>query len=341
MIERRHPLSHKSAPGLVHMPRRDRGPTPFFHGRTVELAAFQGVLDDACHSKGGIIFLVQGPPGAGKSALLDECAKRARKDKWCVASIKSRALHDAGELARKLGLRRADQVIDHTSREGRLGVRAGSEISFKGDAGEARKYRGDAIEDLLQTAVAGRKGVLLLLDEAQNMATGMQTREENKAAISENLELIHNGEVGVPVVLLCGGLGTTQSVIRFFGVSRLAEGAVFNLEALGPAEAAGMVRDWLIRSGVSQRVIPIYPVGSAPWWISVMAGPSICITMPIRQSIGCGSMGYNSCSKCQRVCWRMAAKAERDIMPPVSKKWRNRTASCWRTWFVMPEKAPC
>ena len=207
MKKRSYPLSRKSAPDLVHMPRKDRGPTPFF----------QGVLTDACQSKEGTIFLVQGAPGAGKSALLGECAKRARKDKWCVASIKGRALHDAGELARRLGLRRADKVIEHTSREGRLGVRSGTEINFKGDAGEAREYRGEVIEDVLQVAAVGRTGVLLVLDEAQNMTTGVQTREENKAAISESLEQIHNGEVGAPIALLCGGLGTTQSVIQSLG----------------------------------------------------------------------------------------------------------------------------
>jgi len=51
----------------------DRGATPYFHGRTAILKEFDNILFNVRASRKGTIHLIVGDPGAGKSALLDQC----------------------------------------------------------------------------------------------------------------------------------------------------------------------------------------------------------------------------------------------------------------------------
>ena len=67
----------------------DRGPARYFHGRGEILGSFMRQLRRAKATNGGTIILVQGPPGAGKTALLEECKKKARSrvlQPWRVRS---------------------------------------------------------------------------------------------------------------------------------------------------------------------------------------------------------------------------------------------------------------
>ena len=233
-----------SQSSLVHMPRYDRGRTPFFHGRTEELAAFQVILVDASHSKGGTIFLVQGPPGAGKSAMLYECTKRAKAAGWRTADIEGNALHDPVAL----GTRLPAPVRERGGGGIRFGLRGVLELVFHVEDGEEREYREDPTDVVLRQA-RGTEGVLLVIDEAQNLHAEGQVSTDVTATLIRNLKRIHNGDMGVPVVLLAGGLGTTQAVVKSFGISRFSTGAVHNLGALSEVAAGNMVRDWLVRSG--------------------------------------------------------------------------------------------
>ncbi len=56
----------------------DRGPAKYFHGRKQVLSDFNELMERAVQAKSGTTFLIQGAPGAGKSALLEECKNRAR-----------------------------------------------------------------------------------------------------------------------------------------------------------------------------------------------------------------------------------------------------------------------
>ena len=50
----------------------DRGPAKYFHGRREILSSFHELLLHANQNRGGTTFLIQGAPGAGKTALLAE-----------------------------------------------------------------------------------------------------------------------------------------------------------------------------------------------------------------------------------------------------------------------------
>jgi len=76
----------------------DRGYARYFHGRKRILASFSLVLHRAIDENlegNGTIFLIQGAPGAGKTALLYKCRELAEAggtgvggQKWNVISIK-------------------------------------------------------------------------------------------------------------------------------------------------------------------------------------------------------------------------------------------------------------
>ena len=81
----------------------DRGPAKYFHGRVQIRSSFAGLLSEAQKGLGGTTFLIQGAPGAGKSALLDVLSKQARASKWHTVNIDAQALHDPVFMAQQLG----------------------------------------------------------------------------------------------------------------------------------------------------------------------------------------------------------------------------------------------
>ena len=96
----------------------DRGPAKYFHGRTAILRTLAEWCRHAAESRSGTIFLVQGAPGAGKTALLAECAKRAQAVGWRAARIDPDALWDPHALRKALGRWRKPAVTG----KGRVGV---------------------------------------------------------------------------------------------------------------------------------------------------------------------------------------------------------------------------
>ena len=82
----------------------DRGATKYFHGRETILAEFQKLLADSRKSKGRTTFLVQGPPGVEKIALLAKCWGDAEEQGWKVAEIDTKDLWDPDKLRKTLGV---------------------------------------------------------------------------------------------------------------------------------------------------------------------------------------------------------------------------------------------
>ncbi|MCY4672604.1 MAG: ATP-binding protein, partial [Bacteroidetes bacterium] len=65
----------------------DRGPAKHFHGRKKILGDFDGLLKHYSNNATGGTFLIQGAPGAGKTALLSECGRRAQEAGWRIARV--------------------------------------------------------------------------------------------------------------------------------------------------------------------------------------------------------------------------------------------------------------
>ena len=209
---------------------------------------FQSTLEQALDTNGGTIILFQGPPGAGKTALLHECRERAREAGWYTAKVDGEALCGPGILAQKLGVHRPTKTIERDRDGISVGIKAMLQILFRAEAGTEHEFPGDPAETVLQEA-SGTYGVLLTLDEAQDLQGAGEISSAAKNAIRVSLRDIHNGEVGAPVVLVAGGLGTSQKVLESFGISRFRRRRAHLLGSLSSPEARAVIHDWLVKDG--------------------------------------------------------------------------------------------
>lgn len=100
-----------------------------------------------------------------------------------------------------------------------------------------------SVVDIIRKA-AGSNGLLLVLDEAQHIAD-LASPASVKVAATSTLNNIHNGKVGHPVVLLAGGLGTTELAFESLGVSRIEEDLRVRLGALDPDSTHAVIEDHL------------------------------------------------------------------------------------------------
>ena len=110
--------SHHFTPTAPLTAARDRGPSQYFHGRRRVQRNFKELLNRAAQAGNGTTFLIQGAPGAGKTALLYECEKHARAREWQVAEIGVRSLWDPNQLLDSLGLGDKYEVTEKSTHFG-------------------------------------------------------------------------------------------------------------------------------------------------------------------------------------------------------------------------------
>ncbi|MCY4001531.1 MAG: hypothetical protein OXF84_12105 [Bacteroidetes bacterium] len=88
-------------------------------------------------------------------------------------------------------------------------------------------------------------GLILVLDEAQHLAK-LEGRGDNEQRAMATLDMIHNGEIGAPVILLAGGLGTTELAFESLGISRIEESCRVRLGSLDRESTCAVIRDHLV-----------------------------------------------------------------------------------------------
>ena len=133
----------------------DRGRAKYFHGREKILADFRDALWRAKHRDGGTTFLIQGAPGAGKTALLYKCGEVVKGLGWKTVDVNPRALWDSDELLHSLSLGKRPAVTEASA-----GVGAGPLVR----AGVKSELPGRTTLEILR---GGDEPLLLMLDEAQ------------------------------------------------------------------------------------------------------------------------------------------------------------------------------
>jgi len=235
----------------------DRGEARHFHGRKSILSNFSRVL---CHAiskefgRNGTIFLIQGAPGAGKTALLYKCGELAQAgsdevggQKWSVIEIDKFALYSPASLMEQAGQIYKSSETTENSFEVKpkafgyeLGGYARKKTRQLPDAGMRR-----SLEEL-----AEKRPLLLLLDEAQNL-DGYRDPLDTEI-LGQTLDHILNGRFEYPVVLLCGGLGNSEEAFMRLGISRFRGKCLINLGRLPEADAQAVIRDWLVKEGDAQ-----------------------------------------------------------------------------------------
>ncbi len=227
----------------------DRGATDYFHGRTSILKRFEDLLAKSGETSGGSTFLVQGPPGIGKTALLAECWMKAAEAGWHVAEIDPDDLWDADKLQETLGLPPEKRTVSHT-------VEGGGTLDLNLVKGGAKRRKTYVVNTSRATPLelikkAGEP-LLLILDEAQHLGEDGGPPEEHRKPVRTLLKKIHNGGVGKSVILLAGGLGMTFESFAALGISRPLLGSRFNMEPLKREEERAVVEDWLTKEGEAQ-----------------------------------------------------------------------------------------
>lgn len=216
----------------------ERGDAVAFVGRRREIdLSIRQLATWRPQASAGQVVVVQGAPGAGKTALLGEIARRLPSvvpnavsmylptpwaDKDIPSLLERLAVH-------MMGIEN-DQLRTVTRAESVLGVKA---------AVTARQGRTQlvsppalttwaAFEGAFEAQSADARPTMLLVDEVQRLGDGEETKR-----LLFNL----HDQTTFPLVLVCGGLSTSAARLMETGLSRLDVGRVLHIGALEVAEA--------------------------------------------------------------------------------------------------------
>ena len=219
---------------------RDRGPAKHWNGRKEILDYFLEVLKETEKVKGGPIFLVQGAPGVGKTALLDQCMKIAKG--WKTVVIKPESLWDTSDMMLRLGAAEKGKVAGFSAELGGGYENAHGTVKFEID----RDTKKITMEEVIEKESTP---LLLVLDEAQALGLDYVITPERRGPVRAILDKIHNGDFERPVLLLAAGLGMTARALKSLNISRLEVESRFEMGALDKEEEIAVIVDWMRKEG--------------------------------------------------------------------------------------------
>ncbi len=210
----------------------ERGGAKYFHGREKQLKNFEDLLVETIHKETGSSFLIQGPPGVGKTALIQECCQVAKGKHWQVIELTTRSLHDPEDFFERI-------TKDKSKKEMKAFLNINlSLIQF----GMTSKKTGPS--HVLNEKLIQSKPTLLYLDEAQTLINLLDGDKKND--VSDFLNIYHNLKSKHGFVFLFAGLSRTRETLESFGLSRFSSGCVCYLEGLDPKAERQVLEDWLL-----------------------------------------------------------------------------------------------
>ena len=258
-------------------------PQPFFSGREAEITSFCDVLDQTA---GGAFdnqtFLVEGAPGAGKSALLAQCADQVRrrdndKEPWVALAIAASDILDPAGLAAKIEASVVERQVRGTAVR-RLRDRALA-LHVDTDPGAARREIASVIDSARRVGPVAvetlRRQFRASVDLGIIKAEWLPERPPPRARTFERAALgydwkglnivllldeaqnascdseasskgvataIHEGRCGARIVLAVFGLSGTSGVMAKLGVSRIGANRKFSLGGVPPEDAGKSIR---------------------------------------------------------------------------------------------------
>ena len=222
----------------------DRGSAQYFHGRK----KIRDTFARACRfykGKGrGTTFLIQGAPGAGKTALVEKLCAEA--DDWTVASIGAQDLYDPAALAQSLG---KSHVLDRE-----IAAKVGIKIL---EGGYVEHVAGHASSKEILRHLAPENGLILVLDEAQRLSE-IPDDSETRVVAMDTLDAIHNGQLAKSVILIAAGLGTTLNTLKSLNISRFMRKCRVSLGCLSHGSTCAVIQAFLKDKGGVDTPSPIW-----------------------------------------------------------------------------------
>ena len=245
----------------------DRLPPAAFVGRQDIIADIERAVARAAAGGAAVrgrTRLVFGAPGAGKTALLGELARRwraraANGDTSAPVPVDC----EPGELTSPVALTETllSALVPGSSFDAAKATTTEGGGGVPGVAG-LRVSRTASVPSLLDSVQAGRtpwaaireaiqperltRPVVLLVDEAQNMP-GDPDGDGRTRLLAE----IHDGRHGLPIVAVLGGLGDSKQVMARRGISRFARDAVHALPLLTETECGEAVECFFTRHRIA------------------------------------------------------------------------------------------
>ena len=218
-----------------------RQPPLYFAGRTAEIDSLRESLVALCASAdpSNGIELLTGVPGAGKTQLANEYAKRVAGERLSgrtmhVVDLDTHLLTDEVgvflTLAKALGEAAIGKAVSglDTKTTGRTfgvaGVQAGATVSHGRRTGTLPELLGDSLD----AGMWRGKALVVVIDELQSVEpAGMAA-----------LRVLHRGAHGCPIQLIGFGLQHTPAVLAAPGDGVAGISRVAKKTALGPLDAA-------------------------------------------------------------------------------------------------------
>ena len=216
-----------------------RQPPLYFAGRTAEIDSLREALAMLCASgdPSNGIELLTGVPGAGKTQLANEYAKRVAGETHSgrtvhVVDLDTHLLTDEIgvflTLAKALGEAAIGKAVSglDTNTTGRTvaGVQAGATVSHGRRTGTLPELLGDSLD----AGMWRGKALVVVIDELQSVEpAGMAA-----------LRVLHRGAHGCPIQLIGFGLQHTPTVLAAPGDGVAGIPRVAKKTALGPLDAA-------------------------------------------------------------------------------------------------------
>lgn len=224
----------------------DRGVASFFVGRSALIEDIERAAASALrNASAGWRYasptrLIQGAPGAGKSALLAHL-----EQKWSLAGkaapyalpVHLEELADPNRIAQaiaaRLDPRRAERFRRTETRSGSIGI---SGVGGAWAAAAAPPAGFGALRDMFPPE-RWERPLCLLVDEVQNL-------EPAQAGVVRRL---HEAVDSLPIVPVLAGLANSPHVLAKRGISRLSVGTVHMLGRLEPGQSAESAKMMLER----------------------------------------------------------------------------------------------